>query len=98
MVRTAKRIVKIAAGTVDLALPPGLDLQAAVDVNERGGRYDGIERIDNDGTVHFREENVAPLREHLGYDGAPLPLADVSARADELAERFAAFAGDAVSV
>jgi len=40
-------------GTV--TLPPDLNLEEAVRINEEGQRFDGIERIDEDGTVHFTE-------------------------------------------
>jgi hypothetical protein len=80
--------VRIADGRVDLALPLGMDLATARRINEDGARFDGIERIDDDGTVHFRSANAEPLREHLGYDAAPLRLAESRGRSVELMERF----------
>ena len=45
--------VRIADGSVALDLPPGVTLAAAISFNERMGRDDGVERVDDDGTVHF---------------------------------------------
>jgi hypothetical protein len=84
--------VRIADDRVSLALPDGIDLATARRINEEGARFDGIERIDADGTVHFRSENAEPLRRHLGYDAAPLPLAESRARSVELMQRFVEFA------
>jgi hypothetical protein len=45
--------VRIEDGAVALDLPPGVDRDEAIAFNERLGRADGVERIDDDGTVHF---------------------------------------------
>jgi hypothetical protein len=84
--------VRIADDRVSLALPEGIDLATARRINDEGARYDGIERIDADGTVHFRPENAEPLRRHLGYDAVPLRLAEARDRSAELMARFVEFA------
>jgi hypothetical protein len=73
--------VRIAAGSVSLDLPPGVSEEDAIAYNARVGRGDGIERIDDDGTVHFTDAcrlAVADLEPELA---APLALGDVPARA-----------------
>ena len=70
--------VRISRAGVELDLPDGLDEAAAVTLNERAARWDGIERIESDGTIVFAEpvlgvERVAP--------------SEVDAVADELEER-----------
>ena len=73
--------VRIADGAVELDLPPGVEQAEAVAYNERAGRGDAIERIDDDGTVHFTEackEAVAALAPELA---APLAVADIAERA-----------------
>jgi hypothetical protein len=73
--------VRIDDGIVTLDLPPGVDLAEAVAYNERVGRGDGIERIDEDGTVHFTAEcrkAVAGLAPELA---APLAIGDIAERA-----------------
>lgn len=84
--------IRVSAGQVHLALPEGMDLATAMQINNDGGRFDGIDGIDKDGTVHFRAENCEPLRVHLGYECPSLPLDETRARSSELMERFATFA------
>ncbi len=76
--------VRIADGTVTLDLPPGLTEAEAVAFNEDKARGDGIERVDDDGTVHFTaaaREAVAALDPWLAE---PLPPGDLRARAAAL--------------
>ena len=73
--------MRIAGGAVELDLPAGVDEAEAVAYNERAGRGDGIERIDDDGTVHFTaecREAVAGLAAELA---APLAVGDMVERA-----------------
>lgn len=73
--------VRIADGAVELDLPPGVDRDEAIAFNARMGRADGVERIDDDGTVHFTEACRAAI---AGVDPAltePLPLSDLERRA-----------------
>lgn len=70
--------VRISSAGLELDLPEGLDEAAAVALNERAARWDGIERIEPDGTIVFTEP-------YLGVDRvAP---AEVDAVADELEAR-----------
>jgi hypothetical protein len=76
--------VKIDQGQVTLDLPPGLTEDQAVRYNEQQGLADGVERIDDDGTVHFTEtvrEAVAAIDPGLAE---PLEIGDLEARADRL--------------
>jgi hypothetical protein len=76
--------VRIADGSVTLDLPPGITRDEAVAFNQRRAQADGVERIDEDGTVHFTvaaQEAVAELDPALA---APLPAGDVQARAARL--------------
>ena len=73
--------VRIAGGRVELDLPPGVSEEDAIAYNAYAGRGDGIERIDEDGTVHFTEacrRAVADLEPELA---APLVIGDVPTRA-----------------
>jgi hypothetical protein len=76
--------VRIADGSVTLDLPPGITRDEAVAFNQRQAQADGVERIDEDGTVHFTaaaQEAVAEVDPALA---APLPAGDVQARAARL--------------
>lgn len=85
--------VRLLDSHVHLDLPDGVSLSDAVAINNQGGRYDGIETIAADGTVVFRRENLEPMSRHLGYDCTELRLRESRAHAEELAERFACYAG-----
>jgi hypothetical protein len=76
--------VRIAQGEVTLDLPPGLTEEQAVRFNQQQSRADGVEKIDDDGTVHFTEaarEAVAAVDPALAE---PLEIGDLEARAARL--------------
>ena len=75
--------VMIENGTVTLDLPPGLSEQDAIAFNDSMARRDGIEKIDDDGTVHFTAASREAVAS-VGY-GIAEPLA-----IDDLRERAAA--------
>ena len=84
--------VVVGRGTVQPAPIDGLTLEEAIDINERSHRFDGIERIEADGTVVFCPEAAAVLRDELGYDCARLPPEESEERAKELIARFREYA------
>jgi len=84
--------VDAGAGKVALAAIPGLALDEAIDINVRSQRFDGIERIGEDGTVVFADDAAAAMHDALGYQCRVLPPADVVDRATELATRFREYA------
>jgi malate/lactate dehydrogenase len=63
---------------------PGLSLDEAIKINESGGRIDGIEKVKDDGTVVFIEENVELMRDVVGYECEELKVSDAEERAREL--------------
>jgi malate/lactate dehydrogenase len=63
---------------------PGISLEKAVEINEAGGRIDGIDRVKGDGTVVFVEENVRLMREVVGYECEELRVSEAEERAKEL--------------
>ncbi len=74
------------------ALPDDLSLDAAISINERSHRFDGIERIETDGSVVFCADAAESLRETLGYYCQRLPPGEADARAEELVARFKEYA------
>ncbi len=82
--------VRVNAHGVEVVLPPTLSLEAAIQINEAGLRTDGIERIENDGTVYFIEENMEIFKEILHYHCRSMPLAEVHDRAQELQAKYKA--------
>jgi hypothetical protein len=73
--------VLIANGAVTLDLPPGLGQEDALAFNQRMAHDDGIDHVDEDGTVHF----TAASRRAVASFGAglaePLAIDDLEARA-----------------
>jgi len=84
--------VIVGHGDVQPAPIEGLTLEQAIDINERSHRFDGIERIEPDGTAVFCPEAADVLRAELGYDCERLPPGESEARANELIARFRAYA------
>ena len=80
--------VRLYPGGADVLLPPGLTLDEAVRINWAGLQVGGIERIDDDGTVHCTEQAVLCMREELGSDARSFQLEEAGERAQELLERF----------
>jgi len=70
----------------------GLTLAEAIDINERSHPFDGIERIEADGTVVFCPEAADVLRTELGYDCGRFAPAESEERAKELMARFREYA------
>lgn len=67
---------------------PGITREDAIEINKAGGRIDGIEEIEDDGTVVFCDENVQYMREVVGYECKRLKLEDSENRAKELGIRL----------
>jgi hypothetical protein len=70
----------------------GLTLAEAIAINERSHRFDGIERIEADGTVVFCPEAADVLRVELGYECDRLAPYESEERAKELIARFREYA------
>jgi hypothetical protein len=59
--------LRIGAERIDLALSDGLGAASAEQINQGGQRFEGIERIDPSGAVHFTESRMQALTRTLGY-------------------------------
>jgi hypothetical protein len=79
-------------GMVRPAPIPGLTLQEAIALNERSHRFDGIERIEPDGTAVFRPEGVEAMDRALKYRCERLRPEEADDRAQELLARFREYA------
>ena len=74
---------RVGANGAEIALPEGVDLEAALALNRKALTRDGIKDIREDGTVEFTEASREVLRE-VGYDCPTLSYDDLEARAKEL--------------
>jgi hypothetical protein len=79
-------------GAVRLAPIEGLSEAEAIDINERSHRFEGIERIEADGTVLYTDAAAGAIRETIGYDCRRLAPDDAEPRARELIRRYAEYA------
>jgi len=70
----------------------GLTLEEAIAINECSHRFEGIERIEADGTVVFCPESSEVLKAALGYECKRLSPGDSEGRAKELIARFKEYA------
>jgi hypothetical protein len=77
---------------VRVDLPEGPAEAGAIALNERSHQFEGIDRIEPDGTVVFRDEDAEALRAALGYSCGRLAPAEAAPRGQELVDRFRAFA------
>ena len=83
--------VRLSRDRVAVELPAGLSLEQAVSVNRACQKFDGIDSVDADGTVHFTTDSAAIIREELGFDCPAVRLAECEEVADELSAKFAAY-------
>lgn len=84
--------IMVSRRSIQLAPIQGLSTEEAIAINEQSHRFDGIERIEDDGTVVFRAESVEVFRKALKYDCPRLHPVESEDRAKELMERFREFA------
>jgi hypothetical protein len=76
--------IRASAAGVQMALPDTISEEEAISINTTAQQFDGIERIDTDGTVHFAQANMAILQQVLGYSCQSMKLSEVEERAKEL--------------
>ena len=74
---------RLSAEGAEVALP-GITLEEAIRINEEGAKMDGIEKIKDDGTVVFLDQNVEYMRQVVGYDCKELKIDESEERAKEL--------------
>jgi hypothetical protein len=76
--------VRIADQGVTLDLPPGVMIDEAIAFNQQMGRGDGVDRIDDDGTVHFTPACRAAMAAIASELAEPLRIDALDARAARL--------------
>lgn len=84
--------IRINAEGVEVVLPEELSLEEAVKINEEAQKFDGLEKIENDGTVVYTEKSVKIMNEMLGYDRKRLRIEESEDRARELRSLYVNFA------
>ena len=77
----------VGSGRVELRLPPDLAETEAVAINDRAARFDGVECIEDDGTVVYTAEARAAM-ENLGYRCEAVEFDDLGRRCGELRDLY----------
>lgn len=72
--------VRIQGGEVTLDLPSGVSLDEAIAFNETMSSLDGVQAIDNDGTIHFTDKARASMASIDIRLTEPLNLCDLEVR------------------
>jgi len=84
--------VRLSAKGAEVFLPEELTLEEAIRINEEAQKFDGIEKIKEDGTVAFTDKAVKIMREMLNYDCTELKIEESEERAMELKTLYEKFA------
>ena len=81
--------IHLSLDSVELALPEGLSQDEAVRIAEEAGRVgDGVDKIENDGTLIPTDESAAAHKEVLGIDCKEIRVEECEERAQELIAAF----------
>jgi len=75
--------VRLSARGAEVILPGELTLEEAVEINKAAERFDGVERIEDDGTIVYTDTTYSIMKE-LGYDCRQLSFDDLEPRGREL--------------
>lgn len=76
--------IRLDGAGAEVYLPAGLTLEQAVAINLAAQRADGIERVENDGTVVYTDQAIQIFREVLDYALPPLEFDNCDEYAAEL--------------
>jgi hypothetical protein len=80
--------IRLSAQGVEVFLPEGLTLEEAIRINNEAQVFDGVERIEEDGTVVLTDKSAGIMKKLLDYDCKSYAIKDCEAKAKELDEKF----------
>jgi len=80
--------VRLSARGAEVVLPEEITLEEAIRINEEAQRYDGVEKIEEDGTVVFTDYAVRIMKEMLGFDCLQFKPDESEVRAREQISRY----------
>jgi len=84
--------VLLSKNGAELALPEGITKEEAIKINEESNKIDGIERIEEDGTVVYADYTHQILKEMLNFDHPTFKAEDSLDVAFELMAKYREFA------
>jgi hypothetical protein len=80
--------VRLSGKGAEVVLPQGLNKTQAMKIVEEAQKFDGIERIEENGTIVLTEKAYAVMKEMMGYDCHQFSLDESEGRAKELLSLF----------
>ena len=86
--------VRLSAKGVEVVLPAGLTLKEAIHINEEAQKYDGIERIEEDGAVVLTDKAHKIMTELLNYKRKRVSISESETAAMELRKLYNEYAAN----
>jgi len=83
--------VKINSDAIKIDLPPHFSLEEAIKINTLCQQADGIQSIEDDGSVVFTDKEMSIMKKILNYSVTRMSLSDTEEQAEELAAKFQEF-------
>ena len=83
--------VRLGRELVEVVLPDDISLEEAIAINEEGNRFDGIEKIEDDGTIIITDKSYRIMRDTLGYDVKKFNIRDSKELAEQLGKAFRSY-------
>jgi len=80
--------IRLSAEGADVHLPQDLTLEKAIEINKRGQVYDGIESIEEDGTVVITDKSADLFKKFLDFDCKRYRVEECEQKYHELDEKF----------
>lgn len=80
--------IRLHGNGVDVFLPQGLTLEEAVRINDDAQVFEGVESLENDGTVVLTDKSAGIFKKLLDFDCKCYPVKDCENKAKELDEKF----------
>ena len=87
--------VRLGRDIVEVVLPADISLQDAIAINQEDNRCDGIEKIEDDGTVIITDQSQKIMRDVLSFDVDRFNVRESEEVAVELGRAFKAYASKA---
>jgi len=85
--------IKLSADGVEVFLPENLTLDEAIRINNEAQIFEGVESIEEDGTVVLTEKSAGIFKKLLEFDCKVYTTKNCEAKAKELDEKFKRWAG-----
>jgi hypothetical protein len=80
--------IKLSADGVEVFLPEGLSIEEAIRINNEAQVFEGVESIEDDGTVVLTDKSAAIFKKVLDFDCKVYTVQDCEAKTKELDEKF----------